>query len=321
MDVSNPATARPMEVLETRLSQIARELRLQRKRMQREARGQDAVWQTACLVHWLAPGEPGAAMAFLERHRPRDATVVLHWPRQLEIAEAQTPEAERSRLTTAPGTAAEHRRLKRAASWLQEFGLHSWIDNLNLRQGIAPVTGVVLQEVERRRVSAVAEAPGVHVKAKHRQQWLRRWRRRWGICLARLLPGQRLPPEACARKATASQSGTPSRPGPKGGDENPPPPGGQGGGNGRRLRGPWPESGAIWRPPNWGRIVSGQQGRGPENGPVFDPVFPLWRSPRRPPCGPGALSCTTRCRRTSRPSGSTSTRRRFVISRIPGKAF
>ena len=195
---------------------------LQRKRTQREARGQDTFWQTACLVHWLAPGEPGAAMAFLERQRPRDATVVAHWLRQLDIAEAQTPEAERSRLTTAPGTAEEHRRLKRAASWLQELGLHRWIDTLNLGQGIAPVTGVVLQEVERRRVSAAAEAPGVHVKAKHRLQCLRRWRRRRAICLARLLPGRRLPPEACARKATASLSGIPSRSAPGGGDAPPP---------------------------------------------------------------------------------------------------
>ena len=268
MDVPCPATARPMEVLETRLREVGRELRLQRKRMQREARGQDTLWQTACLVHWLAPAEPSAAVAFLEKQRPRDATVLAHWPRQLEIAEAQTPEAERSRLTTAPGTAEEHRRLKRATGWLEEFGLHSWIDTLNRRQGIAPVTGVVLQEVERRRVSAAAGPLGVHVKAKHRQQWLRRWRRRWGICLARLLPGQRLPPDACARKATAALSGTPSRPAPGGGDMGATP-GGQGVKSGTRLRWPGPRKWCHLAAPKLGPHSARTRGEGATRRPRF----------------------------------------------------
>lgn len=105
MDVPCLATAGPMEVLETRLSEVARQLRLLRKRMQRETRGQDTLWYIASVLHSLALGEPSAAMALHEKERPRDATVLAHWPRQLHIAEAETPEAETSCLTTAPETA------------------------------------------------------------------------------------------------------------------------------------------------------------------------------------------------------------------------
>lgn len=39
------------------------------------------------------------------------------------------------------------------------------MDTLNRRDDIAPVTGIVLHEVERRRLSALAEArPGEHVR-------------------------------------------------------------------------------------------------------------------------------------------------------------
>lgn len=194
-----------LQVLQKSLDEVARELRLLRRRQQGDSRIGEALWQTACLVHWLAPGEPEAAIAFLQKQRPQDTTDRVQWTQLLEAAEKSTPEEERLRLTTTPCSLKEGRRLKRAQTWLQEFGLHTWIHNLNVGKSIAPVTSVVLQELER-RVSAAPEPSRIPAKSKHRQQWLRRWRRRWGIRLARLLPGERLAPEACARKAAAALS-------------------------------------------------------------------------------------------------------------------
>lgn len=275
-----------VQVLQTSLDEVARQLRLLRRRKDAEARAEQRLWQTACLVRWLAPGAPEAAVAFLEKHRPEDGTERAQWARQLEVAETSTTAEERARLTTFPGSVQERRRLKRAQAWLHEFRLHNWIDDLNVRKGIAPVTAVVLEELQR-RVSAAPEPGRLPLKGKHREQWLRRWRRRWGIRLARLLPGERLPPDACVRKAPATLAGDPwpsekvvwgpsVRAARQGGPESP-------------LRRPGRKMGPTWWPQNGGRLLCGRKDLGPQNGPLFRRVRGPLSPRRRPPCGPSAV--------------------------------
>jgi len=93
-----------LQVLQKSLDEVARELRLLRRRQQGDSRIGEALWQTACLVHWLAPGEPEAAIAFLQKQRPQDTTDRVQWTQLLEAAEKSMPEKERLRLTTPPGS-------------------------------------------------------------------------------------------------------------------------------------------------------------------------------------------------------------------------
>ena len=139
-----------LQVLEESLDEVRRQLRSLQRRQRTDSRMGEALWKTACLVHWLTPGAPEAAIAFLQKQRPQDTRDRAQWAELLEAAETCTPEAERLRCTTAPVSLEEGRRLQRAQAWLQEFGLHSWVHNLNIDKSIAPVTSVVLQELERR---------------------------------------------------------------------------------------------------------------------------------------------------------------------------
>lgn len=207
-----------MCVLEARRAAVAAELRRLRQRQRREKAVPPGIWATACLIHWLKPNAPSAALHFLQQKLPGNNRTPEEWAKKLREACERIPEVERDRLTTAPGTVCERRQLQRARTFLEEAALHDWVGNLNAEKEIAPVSALVLQEVSRHRIetsNTVAQA----AKSKHRLQWLRRWRSRWGVHLARILPADRPTPEVCLRKATTSpvpQSQSPGRRNPSG---------------------------------------------------------------------------------------------------------
>lgn len=186
--------------LEAQMRRTASELR----RLQRAAARQDRIppglWATACLVHWSADGGLEPALRFLVHSRPSVASQRATLATKLEDTRSGTPGPERLRQLGAPSTAAERSRLARALKWLHEDSLHSWVGALNLKRGIAPMSSVMLREMEN-RVAQGAPRLTVAAARRGRLQWLRRWRGRWGIRLARIVAGDRLPVRECCRKA------------------------------------------------------------------------------------------------------------------------
>ena len=182
---------------------IAAELRSAR-RMQRHAGDIPAdVSAAARAVHLRAGPSTTLALAFLEHHRPGARARAATLQEGLRaIWHASTP-AERASAAVEPGAPALGNAWRRAGKWMQEAGLHTWVHDLNVAKGIAPVASLTLAEARRRQVASPHRSLVRSLGPKGSQQWLRRWRARWQVRLARLLPGDRLPPAESLRKASA----------------------------------------------------------------------------------------------------------------------
>ena len=285
-----------VEQIRQHCGELAAEVRRLRKRQRRSHSCPPGLWAAACVVMWLPDGGKEAAREFLLQSLPADRLLGQDLAAKLQAATDGTPQEERLRLTTAPGTPSERRWLRRARLWLQDAGLHDWIQNMNTGKGLAPVSSLVLQVRDKRRGEA-GLLPARSPKQKHRLQWLRRWRCRWKIRMGRVGAADRPSPEACARKAP-------------GWDEL------VGLLGGRRMRlvsvvFPDPGRRLVFRHPEdrfskkGGRLVAAK--RVPQEARCLGPVdgkWPLFLRPdektalwRRRPCGPGATSCTTGCPR------------------------
>ncbi len=158
----------------------------------------------AGLVHWLS-GNMGPALRFVAARRPGGQGQAEEIEGQLSRLFHTTSPAERRRLTTAPESAAESARLRRAQKFLAEQRLHEWLEETNITKGIAPLSTVVLQRSAQGEGMSPPPALAMATSRKSKLQWLRRWRRRWGVSMARLPPGDRPPPEECQRKAGRGQ--------------------------------------------------------------------------------------------------------------------
>ena len=73
--------------------------------------------------------------------------------------------------------------LRRAKTFVHEFNLYRWVKQQNLTKGIAPVTKVVGVQWSK---ESGDQASGSSTLVRSQQQWLRRWRTRWGIRLGRI---------------------------------------------------------------------------------------------------------------------------------------
>ena len=76
--------------------------------------------------------------------------------------------------------------LRRAAALVAKFtaelSLHGWMQNQNITLGITPSTDVVLQELPKHGLEGKARnAEEAHRNHRSSLQFLRRWRRRWGV--------------------------------------------------------------------------------------------------------------------------------------------
>jgi len=133
---------------------IAAELRSAR-RMQRHAGDIPAdLWAAARAVHLRAGPSTTLALAFLEHHRPGARARAAALEEGLRaIWHASTP-AERASAAVEPGAPALGNAWRRAGKWMQEAGLHTWVHDLNVAKGIAPVASLTLAEIRRRQVAS-----------------------------------------------------------------------------------------------------------------------------------------------------------------------
>ena len=111
----------------------------------------------------------------------------------------------------------------RAATFLQEFHLHRWVQGLNEDCGVAPSGASVWSRwVTLRETAGEVPRAGAERRArsrKHQLQWVRRWRQRWlvryravptGAALQRERLGEKAPPETEPGGAVFWKSGTAS---------------------------------------------------------------------------------------------------------------
>ena len=85
--------------------------------------------------------------------------------------------------------------------FVAEFRLHSWVDNANVQQCIAPLSSVMLERAAGRATSSTeVSLMRPNMQRKIQLQWLRRWRRRWRVGFGSILARDTLPPAECRKK-------------------------------------------------------------------------------------------------------------------------
>ena len=202
--------------LEASKKRVAAALKAERRRLKRCPSVPSLYWRAACLVHWHSNPAEQAGLMLIRRHWPQRTVEPAAIVAALDASAVGTPAAEQRRQLDAPRGAAEEAAARMARTCLDELGLHTWVEMLNIEKGVAPMTSVALGR-HALAGSAGDTAPALTTAStpKHKRQWLLRWRRRWRVLLGRVLPGERLGPGVAAAKAPANHCSLPARAPPK----------------------------------------------------------------------------------------------------------
>ena len=150
-------------------------------------------------VMQLTRGDAGAASTYLCQASKR-ATVPVAMGALQSFWEIASP-AERQPLDAEAGGACRVQR--RAHRFLAEASLHHFVETANVQLGIAPSTSDTVAAAQRR--AALQPNPAARLlppgtRCKSQRQWIRRWRRRWGIKLAHIGVRDEEPLEVTQRK-------------------------------------------------------------------------------------------------------------------------
>ena len=150
-------------------------------------------------VMQLTRGDAEAASTYLCQASKR-ATVPVAMDALQSFWETASP-AERQPLDAEAGGACRVQR--RAHRFLAEASLHHFVETANVQLGIAPSTSDTVAAAQRR--AALQPNPAARLlppgtRCKSQRQWIRRWRRRWGIKLAHIGVRDEEPLEVTQRK-------------------------------------------------------------------------------------------------------------------------
>ena len=112
---------------------------------------------------------------------------------------------------TTPGAvpAANTRAFRVANKFLVESRIDEFVHTANTKTGIAPSTSVVIAEIQRWHASLPPHALPLLTTGMRRKaqcQWVRGWRRRWGVSLSCIGAREDEPIEVTRRKVWAGQN-------------------------------------------------------------------------------------------------------------------
>ena len=165
--------------------------------------------RAARVIMCLPQGGQALALAYLSQKAKLEMKDKAMQQASLENWFHLTPETEKHKWCTDPPSTRGKAALKEAERFLNEWCLQMWVRKQNLEKGIAPLSGIVWSQREKRLNAAAAagllltERPA---KQKHRLQWLRRWRLRWGIKMGTIQAREHVSAVDCQNKAEHTQS-------------------------------------------------------------------------------------------------------------------
>ena len=121
------------------------------------------------------------------------------------VPAAEPAESRRPRPRPGPDEALSAGAQKAAEKFCKERTLARWVGRMNADTGLTPTAAYVWSRWTDAEPLGIPDASGAAGPAaplgKPALQWLRRWRRRWGLRLAAAHPGPRLPTETLRAKA------------------------------------------------------------------------------------------------------------------------
>ena len=152
----------------------------------------------------LCNGQVDHARLYLQTCEPSAQSTVEAKLHEITSWWCTTTQDELSAWTSAPACAAERHALRAAKAFLTDKQLHRFVEDANMSQGIAPVTAVLLNELQDMSLSvhAASDPSGMPRKRRSQCQWLRRWRHRWDVTRGRLAVREEVPHAEAHSKAT-----------------------------------------------------------------------------------------------------------------------
>ena len=180
--------------LDMALRETQRLLR-QKKRQQIRSSAMPAfAWRVTLMLYVLQDWHAAAAVRYLRTkiNRPEDEEELTG---QVETWFLQASLEDICALSP-PHQGKDVAAFSAAQAWMHEFQLYTWLGQQNTAKGVAPMSAVVLREHQQSGTSvepAAVRMPGGHdAGPRSNYQWLRRWRRRWGVSIGRFAAREHL---------------------------------------------------------------------------------------------------------------------------------
>ncbi len=178
---------------------LRRELRRRGKRKSEDRKRHRDVERVALAILCMTGGSRAAAKSFVERELGKHgAAVVTSACAAVCSTYDGMPEEERSDLREPTAPSGQGPVCRKAARFLKEYKLASWVETRNVREGIAPLTTFVTKQA---LAHGCLEPEPTSTTGKGNKQWLRRWRRRWDITLGHIAAREHVPPAEARQKA------------------------------------------------------------------------------------------------------------------------
>jgi len=204
------------QVLSAQIEHLSKERRrAYRRRRKCEQRGLETALQrdTARALVARHNGSTNSAIAFL-RFDSVSSGDLSRCERILKAWWDAAPPVERREAALEPRTKRQVAAHRKARQFEVEIDLQAWVGEQNMKKGITPRSSVVLRRLHSMEMhrEPTAAPGGRTVKRKHQYQWLRRWRHRWHIRMAKLQVLKHLPPEEIRAKVWGAIGSAPERP-------------------------------------------------------------------------------------------------------------
>lgn len=191
------------QLQENAFNSVRKQLQQQKRKVETLKAKQSKIWRRACLIYAKEHPDPEPSCAYLVKSSPQMqwtkaevTTMLIAW-HEGAIADGSL---ERIRAETSIDSIRAH---KCADTFIKEWKLHAWMEQANLTKGVAPCSAVFADAVclSAAEPAHVALNPSAPRKHQSKLQWLRRWRRRWGVSIGKVLAGEKIPVAEAREKA------------------------------------------------------------------------------------------------------------------------
>ena len=203
-----PNVREKKDTLQSQLAETKRMLKAAKRSQKRGCTISPCQWNVAQIITVLRGGEPTAAMNYLQGscgYKNGAAVASPAIEEKLRVWWRTASQATKRQLINVETADAKKKwAAAKKRRFLAEWNLETWVEDQNVRKGITPMSSLVLQKA-RNELGIVGIA-----SAKTRKggfQWLRRWRRRYGVRLRKLPPLDTPSDVVLAQKATVREGG------------------------------------------------------------------------------------------------------------------
>lgn len=185
---------------------LCRDLRNYRRRQAHEKRLPELVGHGGRLLLWKTSGDQQLLAKFLQWRAPRQNDILAAWIDSLVGWYKALPPGHDGTGIGGDSPTQIASSTKMLETFFREERLHAWVQHQNQNLGISPSTATVLKQLRATELTTgTGEVVTSGRKYRSTLQYLRRWRRRWGISRGAFQPLDLDPPEVMRAKVSVAR--------------------------------------------------------------------------------------------------------------------